>query len=1012
MQVTPVVSSRNITEAAQKRASEIVDRLGNDELYEEEERDRERTVEDIIRSDYVDEPTDNQKSSNREPDLAMLDESELVSEHVAVDPDLNELYLAKAKITEKLLLGDGISDDERNSNEENDDSNEDTIGTNGNIMNTGDHSNAEVGKNTKRMNIQKETVGDTLSSRKTVCEEETDKVSEIPSDSQIIWDNQERCDNDDVRREHRKKQHSESEEGEISDKSEDGTNEENKEKNDINEEIMEDWNFLKDSTKVNENETTEASFSKRTKKKRKKRSRNRKDHRDRSSDKHRKRDKANIKDTKRKHRQDVERGRKVEKENKSREIKEKFEAPLFVNTMRSAAEESNTDKMTSQESENQSVKSPENELRTSGSIPKLNTDMLKKILETVSKGQNQNVTKETSPTTSLHKFTPADDQFRASGTTPTSWNSGQEAEEKNVGPVEFRAQSKGLSIPGAESQIETEAPTSMQSQSKDLSIPGAECHNERETSPVQSNVLPGASHLSFDASGTGTNSQVQQTLWEKKRPADSCTRTPPWEKKKRQKLETQKVFSTEEKQQVKEVPKNYQDGPTILFHGSGSQNTENKDDDNNSMYSLHLNAPWSKSHTNAASGRCVTKDLISNCQNKETREDNVSNIQKSESQTASGSLLPCPKEDNSRPDGLQRALLNAPWQNKATNSKKESVLSQPSPNQQQECPSAIPLDRVKSSKELPPWRKRTSQLPGTKPSSENGNNRNPTHTVSDLSKHRQTGNSSGHLTAVSKNRSPPSHTVSQHSKLEQTGNSAGQLTPVIDNQSPPSHSVYHSKFIHRRNTLEHQTTESDISGENAKTKLQPKTGYTPATKTSVNRSPMNQSKIDHRRNSVEHPATGSDTSEENLKTGLQQKTACTSATNTSVKRRRSSQMSEAASDTSSVTSSSPRSHVGFSPASSTSGASHRQDPERDLQIFQKRAAEYRAEAEELLKKLKEKKTDEDLRKFEEAKRKAKMVRLDIEITELIIHEKKEGNRHQVMFSVEVELKHPKSKIEL
>ena len=973
MQVTPAVSSRNITEAAQKRASEIVDRLGNDELYEEEERDRERTVEDIIRSDHADVPIHNQKSNNTEPDPVVPDESELVSEHVAVDPDLNELYLAKAKITEKLLLGDGMSDDERNSNDENDDSNDDTTGgTNENIMNTGDHSNAEVEKNTKRMNIHEETEGDILSSRRTVEEEETDKVSEIPSDSQIIGDNQKKSDKNDVGREYRKKQQSESEEGEISDNTEDGTNEENKEKNDINEEITEDWNFLKDSTKVNENETTNESCSKRTKKKRKKRSRNRKDHRDRSSDKHRKRDEADVKDTKRKHRQDVERGRRAEKENKSRKIKEKFEAPLFVNSMRSAAEESNTDKMTSQQSEDQSVKSHENELRSSGSIPKLNTDMLKKILATVSKGgQNQSVIKETSPTTSLHKVAPTDDQFRAGETTPTSWNSGQEVREKNVGPVEFRAQSKGLSIPGAESQIETKVSSSMQSQSKGLSIPGAECHNEREASSVQSNVLPGASHLSFGASGTHTNSQAEPPLWERKRPSDSGMKTPPWEKRKKQKLEAQKVFSTEEKQQVKDAPKNYEDGPTILFHGSGSQKTENKDADNNSMYSLHLNAPWSKTYTNAASGRCVTKAQISNCQNQETREDNVSNIQKSESQTACGNLLPCPKEDSSRPDGIQMALLKAPWQNKATNSKKESVLSQPSPNQQQECPSGIPLDGVKSSNELPPWRKRTLQIPVTKPSCGNGNK---SHT----------------------------HTVSHHSKLEQRGNSAGQLAAAVsDKRSPPSQAVgHHSKSNHRRNSVEHQTTESDISGENLKTRLQQRTGYTSATTSSVNRSPpVNQSKIDHRKRSVEHRPTESDTSEENLKAGLQQKTGCTSASKNSVNRRRSSQMSEAASDTSSVTSSSPRSHVGFSSASSTSGASHRQDPERDLQIFQKRNAEYLVEGEKLLKKLNVEKTDADLRKFEETKWKIKMVILDIEITELIIHEKNEGNRHQVVFPV-------------
>ena len=121
----------------------------------------------------------------------------------------------------------------------------------------------------------------------------------------------------------------------------------------------------------------------------------------------------------------------------------------------------------------------------------------------------------------------------------------------------------------------------------------------------------------------------------------------------------------------------------------------------------------------------------------------------------------------------------------------------------------------------------------------------------------------------------------------------------------------------------------------------------------------------------------------------------TSATRSSVNRRRSSQMSEAASDTSSATSSSPRSHVGFSPGSSTSSASHRSDPERDQQIFEKRKKELLAEADKLLNKLKIEKTTEKLRKFEEIKWKIKMVLLDLEINELIIHEKKEGNKHQV-----------------
>ena len=924
-QVTPVVNSRNITKAAQKRASEIVDKLGNDDLYEEEERDREMTAEDIIRADRADEPADNQpESSNREPEPVVPDEIEMVSEHVDVDPDLNELYLAKAKITGKLLLGDYMSDDEKNSNEENEDTDEGTTsGINENITNTGGHSNSEMKENTERMNINRKTETNVLMSKKIAHEEETGKVSEILSDSQVIADQQEKLDNG---RECRKKQQSESEEGEISDHTDDETNEGNQEKNDINEEITEDWNFLERSRKGNE--TTEESCSKRTKKKKKKRSRSRKGHRDRSSDKHLKMDEADNRDTKRRHRHDVERSRSAEKENKSKRIKQKFEAPLFVNTIRSTAEASKSEKITAQQFEDQSVKSYEKELTSSGPIPKLNTDMLKKILANVQGQQSQNLVKETSSTNSLHKVAQSDAKKRADGTTSTSK---QEPREKNVGPVEFLAQSKGLSIPGAE------------------------CQSERETPSVQSNI----SHLSFGASANDNNSQVEfNTTWEKKRPSNSGMKTPPWKRRKKPQLEAQKILPTDEKQQVKAAPKDDEDGPTVLFHGSGSQNTGNRDADNNSMYSLNLKAPWYKSST--------TTTPISSCERQETREDSISSAQKSESQTASGSLPPCPKEDVNMPDGMQRVVSKAPWMNKATNNK-----NQPSQNQYQECRSNIlelqpPLNGAKNSNELS-----LPQLPDTKPLHGNGKD------------------------------SAPTHTVSHHSKIEQRRNSAEQLTAASGNRSPPSHA-----FGHHSQRVEHQSTKSNVCEETPKTGLQQMSGHTSSTKSSVNRSPpsnasSHQSEIGNRRNSVEHVPTGSDKSEDKLKAGPQQRTGQPSVTKSAVNRRRSSQMSEAASDTSSVTSSSPRSHVGISPGSSTSGASHRKDPERDQQIFEKRRDEYMDQLDDLLKQLKIKKTDEEMRQFEETKWKYKMILLDIEINELIIHEKREGNRYQVGFLVEI-----------
>ena len=66
-------------------------------------------------------------------------------------------------------------------------------------------------------------------------------------------------------------------------------------------------------------------------------------------------------------------------------------------------------------------------------------------------------------------------------------------------------------------------------------------------------------------------------------------------------------------------------------------------------------------------------------------------------------------------------------------------------------------------------------------------------------------------------------------------------------------------------------------------------------------------------------------------------------------------------------------------------------------MYDKRKGKLLAEADELLKKLKIEETDEKLRKkFEDTKWKIKMVLLDMEKNELIIHEKKQGNRHQVM----------------
>ena len=114
----PVISSRNISEAAQKRATEIVKRLGNEDLYEEDERDRARTVEDIIASDKPTEQLEKEPEATvTETENVTPDENELNTEHVDVDPDLNELYLKKAKITEKLLMGDDNSDDDASSHD-------------------------------------------------------------------------------------------------------------------------------------------------------------------------------------------------------------------------------------------------------------------------------------------------------------------------------------------------------------------------------------------------------------------------------------------------------------------------------------------------------------------------------------------------------------------------------------------------------------------------------------------------------------------------------------------------------------------------------------------------------------------------------------------------------------------------------------------------------------------------------------------------------------------------------
>ena len=560
-----MISSRNITEAAQKRASEILDKLGDDDLYEEEERDREKTVDDIIRSDCSDKPVHDQpKADSKKAETVAPDETELISEHVEVDPVLNQLYLEKEKITEKILKGCNISDDEDEEKSTHEVESEVQKDDTDHILDIEDQEGEDGGNNTCENPIETNNYimadpTESLSNRpNTESTEEilsfnSEQAEQSPTDNSGITRRHEK-----VRRkcqtinEGRKKQQSESEEGEISDDSDSRSmdNEDNWKSTDLDKEITDDWNFLHGST----GHDSEKSYSKRTKRKKKKRGKGH-GHRDKKDKHHRREEKVSGSHDSRKIRNDddgkeerisekgsicpeknsrshdrkekikkVDKGldreknieENVEKEqkvqtDKMKRVREHFKkASLFgkMNMEVTATKVSDSDKDLTQEPDRNPVNVQEKPVMTPSSIPKFNTEALKKILATVSKEQQiQDSSRHSAP---------------SERTDDTSSLSPNLARKEMVGPVEYLAQSKGLSIPGADYQerIASSSPVNDPTTTTRLSFNELDVSSDIKNSICKCNRVIGETEC------------VQNPTLAKKETENNSSKEPPREKRR------------------------------------------------------------------------------------------------------------------------------------------------------------------------------------------------------------------------------------------------------------------------------------------------------------------------------------------------------------------------------------------------------------------------------------------------------------------------------------------------
>ena len=1024
-EATPVIRSKDITEAAQKRASEIVNRLGNDDLYDEDERDRARTVEDIIGSNTADEPVEKEKeqeTTHAEAEAATPDESELVTEHVAVDPDLNDLYLEKAKITEKLLMGDITDDDDDDGLESSQEGNEETIPSGKEEVNDDEtikaqacvtEENEEMRTDMHSMDMSVEMEEEIFRSqgtnddRKSPARGETEDTAqncEVEDKSVTEVAGQDENDDDfDIRggRQYRRKSHSESEEGEVSDTSEvsiDLT----ANKKDINEEITEDWNFLKnkqDSAEGKKEKYT-VEIHKRSKKKRRKHGKHR-HRRDRSNDspkdesKNRKKgrnydkeqsrkkdsDMDSKHDKKRRYEDQHEKERNSQEDDKAKRIRAKFEAPLFVNTlMKTATETANPDKephlFDAYHEGKSSTEMQKTLTETSAKdlIPKLDTNALREILAKVAKGNtgSQNVSNEDNAVTVgsqeyLHDQSTDANQHRR-GDMPDQESEGchslltarksdfsaQEATELRLGTVELLARDRGLSIPGAESHERDEPKESV-----DTGHRNSEGHIPMETNPQSSAVKPQSQ----------SSSEIRPP-WERNRPIKHGMKRPPWEMKKQRNHEgvgeagptKPEIFpSTRDRKPRTEENNN----ATILFHGSGSQKTGKS---RHSNHDLTSRAPW----LNRSSRNIVSKSQMESVTERAVHEPNSHSKRNS-------------ADENSGKESAQDLSRKTPWQSKRMPSVSSIVQQNALAFQDNECseqiadpwpqPSApttvwqnIPTSQEnESSEHIPdPWplENLAIKAPWLNKASRSSVPNFPATSIQGQEEDEEKNPPSENLQSLAM-RAPWQRRTSQNSETQSvTGNdqpsniakfSGSEFNTVGD--EPKKSDNGSMKLVRRTSIGEWGTTDSDLDqlGEL-----------------------KNPSKDNEIIPKPPHSTPGN--------------------SHVHYKRRRSS--AECSSDASSITSSSPRSHVGHSPASS-SGSMNQQDPERDREIFNRQRQDLIDEIDSLVKEIKKEKTDEKMQKYEEKKWQVYKITIDIEILDIDIHRRKEGNRYQVGIREEI-----------
>ena len=772
---------------------------------------------------------------------------------------------------------------------------------------------------------------------------------------------------------------------------------------------------------------------KRSKKKKKKRGKHR-HHRDRSNDTHRNKrerekynknshddknqgtlkdtDKVSHHDRKRKCEDEHKREKDSQRDEKTKRIMAKFEAPLIVNTLMKATKQTyNSDKQPQLFDAYRENKIPDeqrvhSETPTAASIPKFDTEALREILEKVTKGTTvpRSVSIEDNSETfrsqgsSVEKSVcidqqrrlgipdPQSDEYHSSPTTASSENTAQEARETHFGTVELLAWNRGLSIPGAESYGKDEAP-------------GIHHHSEvlrpRSCTPLE--PISHDSHLfSSDSQIADLRPQSDSTLenkppWERNRPFNQGMKRPPWEMKKQQKLEGpgNKENEMEDEQLSASDDKKFKtkqnNSSTILFHGSGSLKAGNA--------GLASDTPWQKRPSSVVTSDNQIKNVLGTVVRESDAHSTRNNVDK---QTNAESVY----------DLSQKA----PWQNKRVPSSTTTLDENVTNSQENESdnnigdpwPQHVKADHSSESLDKAPWQ--SKQLSSSTTTWQENVTRSQENETSDSiadpwPQHSKPNNSPESLhnlvlkvpwqNKASQSKITNAHPVSNQARQDE---SEEKETPSESLQSLAKRAPW------QRRTSQNSDTRSvtGLDRENAITQDSALDLNTLSDERASNDSRISPATSSGKNSAITfHQHQQAEMKNQSKKIENMPKPVRMPSGDSLIhgKRRRNSQMSECSSDTCS-TSSSPRSHVGHSPASSTGGM-HQQDPERDHPIFITKRRELMKELDALLNERKENRTEEGVRRFDAIKWEINKISLQIEINGLNIHKRKEGNTYQV-----------------